>query len=114
MPSSSARLGVILEVEDQAVVHVVLDVGALGDDHHVVELVELEELLPAGLVDQLGGDLFPLGSPDGLFAHQAGSSSSTGQATFVVDESRDAGQLDFIADLVLVAPDDPTCFGPCS
>ena len=42
--------------------------------------------------------------PDGLFADQADAAAL---AAFVVDESGDVGQLGFVAELVLIAADDP-------
>ena len=44
---------VVGEVQDQLAVHVVLDVRTLGDDHDIVPFIQLEQLLPAGLIDQV-------------------------------------------------------------
>ena len=63
----------------------------LGDDHHVVPVVELEELFKAGLVDKRAGDfLLAVGRPDRLLADQAHAAAL---APFVVDEAGDGGQL---------------------
>ena len=96
---------VVREIQHQDIVQVVLNVRSLGDDHDLVPVVELEQFLEPFGIDQRVGDRFlAVFAPSGLLADQADAAPL---AALVVDESGDAGQLNFVADLVLVAADDP-------
>ena len=90
------ELGIIVrEIQNQAVVQIVLNVIALGNDDHVIPVVQLEQLLECCLVNQCVRHLLlGLRGPHGFFADQADATTS---APLVIDESRD------IRELVLVA-----------
>lgn len=96
------------EVEHQAAVEVVLDVVAFGADDHVVPVVDLHQFTESVLVDQLAGDLLAVGLPDGPLTHHADPAPL---APFVVDEARYVGKLLLVADLMLIATDDPVVAG---
>src|SRR5215213_10654355 len=82
-----------------------LNVISLGDDDDVVPVVELEEFFEARLIDDVGGDeSLAVGLPGGVLAHQA---DATALAALVVNKAGNAGQLRFIAKLMLVAANDP-------
>ena len=60
---AESRIRAVREIENQPVVEIVPNVSALRDDHHVVSIVELEELLETGLIDECFGDLLAVISP---------------------------------------------------
>ena len=45
----------VFEIQDQLVVQIVQDVVAFREDHHVVPIVQFEQFLEAGLIDQEDG-----------------------------------------------------------
>ena len=103
-------LGVFVgAIEDEAIVHEMLDVVALGTDDDVVEFVDGEEF-----GEFFGGDDVAL---DFLFAFRvpenflSGEAHATTFAAFFVDESGHVGQFVGVADFVLVAADNPFVTG---
>jgi len=70
---AESRIRAVREIENQPVVEIVPNVSALRDDHHVVPIVELEELLEAGL---LRVEIVSLGNrrytnPENALAHRS-------------------------------------------
>ena len=97
---------VVREVQDQRVVEVVLDVIAIRDDHNIIPIVELEELLEPRLIDQARLDelLLTVRLPGSLFTDQTDATALT---ALVVNETTDVWQLVLIAEFVLIAANDP-------
>ena len=77
---------------------------AAGDDNDVVPIVEPKQVFEFLLGNQFIKDLFAFVGPRGLFTNEADSPSF---ATFVIDEGSPVGQVFFVADLVLIATDNP-------
>ena len=103
-------LGVFVgAIENEAIVHEMLDVVAFGTDDDVVEFIDGEEF-----GEFFGGDdgalnfLFAFRVPENFLS---GEAHATTFATFFVDESGHVGQLVGVADFVLVATDNPFVTG---
>ena len=79
----------ILKVQDESVVHVVLDVVPLGDDDHVIPVIQLEQFLEASCVDEGFSYFFAIFAPGCFFTDQTGTATSSGCAPLVVNEPRD-------------------------
>ena len=84
-----------------------LNVVPLGDDHHVVPVIQFEQFLEAGAIDKRLSHFLAILAPSCFLTYQASSATSASGATFVVDESRDTGQYVLVANFMLVAADDP-------
>ena len=96
-------------IEDEAIVHEMLDVVAFGTDDDVVEFIDGEEF-----GEFFGGDdgalncLFAFRVPENFLSGKAHASTF---ATFFVNESSNVGHLVGVADFVLVAADNPFVTG---
>ena len=96
---------VVGEVEDQSPVHVVSNVIPFCHDHYIVPVVETEEFLESSGVNQFGTEeALPVFLPGGSLADEADASPL---ALLVVNESGHAGEIVLVANLVLIALDDP-------
>lgn len=92
-------------IEDEAIVHEMLDMVAFGTDDDVVEFVDSEELGEFLSRDDGALDfLFAFRVPENLLTGEAHTSTF---ATFFVNETSNVGQLIGVTDFVLIATDNP-------
>ncbi len=98
------ELGGVCEIENLAAIHEVLNVSSLADDHDLIPIIELEQRLEFFFIDQFAGHVLLVAFPRGDLADHADASAFP---AFVVNETGDIREADFIAAFVLVAADDP-------